>query len=212
MDYLILMVILATTLTSFLISYDIACIWSKGFATRVAGYDAALHLPAAISLTFAVPKFHLPVHIRSCWSEFSYNYRNYAARTDGEGIERVWSWLNRIAYSVSMMTAGARWDTLDDFCSFNNWRKNRTLSMQLCHISRTDTHIPLGKELSRKMALAIEMSIVHWRAYRSFSAGLRRAGVDLERWERNIMEWEKDPKKCPSPYEHKEESEYSTIL
>jgi hypothetical protein len=128
MDYLILMVILATALTSFLISYDIACIWSKGFAARVASYDSTLRLPTAINLAFAVPKFHLPVHIRSCWSEFSFNYRNYAARTDGEGIERVWSWLNRIAYSVSMMTAGARWDTLDDFCSFNNWRKNKNLS------------------------------------------------------------------------------------
>jgi hypothetical protein len=127
MDYLILCVILAMTLTSFLISYDIACIWSKNFFSRVSTYDTALHLPASVNLVFLVPKFHLPVHIKECWSTFSFNYQNYTARTDGEGIERVWAWLNCIAFSVSMMMAGVRWDTLDDFCNFNNWRKTKAL-------------------------------------------------------------------------------------
>jgi hypothetical protein len=134
MDYLILSVIFLTSLLSFFISYDIACVWSKNFLSRAASYakdHPYLHLPSSISLVFLVPKFHLPVHTKNCWSLFSHNYRQSVGRTDGEGIERVWSWLNRIAYSVSMMTAGARWDTLDDFCCFNNWRKTKSLGRSL---------------------------------------------------------------------------------
>jgi hypothetical protein len=56
------------------------------------------------------------------------------------------------------------------------------------------------------MALAIKMSIIHWRAFQSFSARLRRAGVDLDTWEKEILDWENDPKGTPSPYEHPEES------
>jgi hypothetical protein len=133
MDFLMISVILLTTIASFFISYDIACVWSRHFMSRAANYakdHPYLQLPSSISLVFLVPKFHLPVHIKRCWSEFSFNYRQYVGRTDGEGIERVWSWLNRIAYSVSMMTAGARWDTLDDFCCFNNWRKVKLLGMR----------------------------------------------------------------------------------
>jgi hypothetical protein len=53
----------------------------------------------------------------------------------------------------------------------------------------------------RKMALAIEMGIVHWRAYRSFTEGLRQEGtVDLHAWEQMIVNWEQDPS-LPSPYE-----------
>jgi hypothetical protein len=128
MDYLILMVILATTLTSFWISYDITCIWSKGFVSWAEGYGPLLHLPTTISLVFLVPKFHLPVHVKECWSTFSYNCHNYTGCTDGKGIEQIWAWLNCITYSVSMMTAGACWDMLDNFCSFNNWRKTKSLS------------------------------------------------------------------------------------
>jgi hypothetical protein len=130
MDYLILSVIVLTSLLSFFISYDIACVWSKNFLSRVAAYATDhpyLHLPSSLSLVFLVPKFHLPVHTKNCWSLFSHNYRQHVGRTDGEGIECIWSWLNRIAYSVSMMTAGARWDTLDNFCCFNNWRKTKSL-------------------------------------------------------------------------------------
>jgi hypothetical protein len=56
------------------------------------------------------------------------------------------------------------------------------------------------------MGLAIEMSILHWRAYRSFTEGLRQEGtINLGAWEQMILDWEQDPSK-PSPYEHPEES------
>jgi hypothetical protein len=109
----------------FILSYDIACQWSRNFFTRMKKYDDSLHLPDSSNVHFFVPKFHLAVHMKECWSKFSFNYRRWVGRTDGKGIERVWSWLNKIAYSVCMMLAGARWDTLDDFCNYNNFRKTK---------------------------------------------------------------------------------------
>ncbi|KDQ23967.1 hypothetical protein PLEOSDRAFT_1048198, partial [Pleurotus ostreatus PC15] len=56
------------------------------------------------------------------------NYTKWVGRTDGEGVERMWSWLNKVAHSASMMGPGGRQDTLDDFCNFWNWRKTVNLS------------------------------------------------------------------------------------
>jgi hypothetical protein len=55
------------------------------------------------------------------------------------------------------------------------------------------------------MGLAIKMSIIHWRAYRSFTEGLKREGtVDICAWEQMILDWEQDSSK-PSPYEFPED-------
>jgi hypothetical protein len=125
MDYLFISAVLISASTLVTMSYDIACQWSKNFYSRMKSYADRLKLPDSVNIDFFIPKFHLYVHKKDCWSTFSFNYRRWVGRTDGEGIERVWSWLNKIAYSVSMMLAGARWDTLDDFCSYNNFRKTK---------------------------------------------------------------------------------------
>jgi hypothetical protein len=209
MDFFIISVIILTLMTSFIVSYDIACIWSRHFLERAASYvqdHPWLKLPTSLNLVFLIPKFHLPVHIKRCWSKFSFNYQKYVGRTDGEGIERVWSWLNCIAYSVSMMTAGTWYDTLDDFCSFNNWRRTKSLGVFTVLLLLTLPNVFSETELSCKMGLAIEMSILHWRAYRSFTEGLRQEGtIDLRKWEQMIFDWEQDPTK-PSLYEYPEES------
>jgi hypothetical protein len=124
-------------------------------------------------------------------------------RTDGEGIERVWSWLNKIAYSVSMMLAGARLDTLDDFCSYNNFRKTRGLGEYLlkspCNLDVL-IFLDLENDLLRRMGKAIPMAIIHCRAFHSFSYGLKTEGnVDLSVWEKEICKWDEDMTK-PSPY------------
>ncbi|KAJ7665643.1 hypothetical protein B0H17DRAFT_906614, partial [Mycena rosella] len=43
--------------------------------------------------------------------------------TDGEGVERNWSWLNMATWSISVMGPGSHEDTIDDFCGFSNWKK-----------------------------------------------------------------------------------------
>jgi hypothetical protein len=125
MDYLVLSAVVLCAASVIAMSYDIACQWSRKFYTRMGKYAPRLQLSSSVVINFFVPKFHLWVHKKECWSTYSFNFRRWVGRTDGEGIERVWSWLNKIAYSVSMMLAGARLDTLDDFCSYNNFRKTR---------------------------------------------------------------------------------------
>jgi hypothetical protein len=131
MDFIFLSAIVTTTIMLMTISYDIACQWSRNFFTRMAQMPSYMHLPKTLTLQFRVPKFHLPGHIKKCWAPYSFNFTKWVGRTDGEGVERNWSWLNGIARCVSMMGPGGRWDTLDDFCNYSNWRKTVTLGM-LC--------------------------------------------------------------------------------
>ena len=59
----------------------------------------------------------------------------------------------------------------------------------------------LEAELMRKLVKAIPMAIIHWRAFKSFSAGLRdQSGVDIASWEQSVIKWEIDPDSVPSPY------------
>ncbi|KAJ7844576.1 hypothetical protein B0H13DRAFT_1908834 [Mycena leptocephala] len=61
-------------------------------------------------------------HVK-CHGPYSFNYTKGVGRTDGEGVERNWSWLNRAARFISVMGPGSRDDTLDDLCGWGNWRK-----------------------------------------------------------------------------------------
>ena len=123
MDYLFLLSLARTTLFLITISYDIACEYSRNIWSRMYKMPSWLHIPDSTKIRFRVPKFHLPAHVAKCWAPFSFNFTKWVGRTDGEGVERNWSWLNGIARCVSMMGPGGRWDTLDDFCNYHNWRK-----------------------------------------------------------------------------------------
>jgi hypothetical protein len=133
MDYLFLMSFLGLVFQMVYMSYDIACQWSKNLYKRMESYPTYLHLPQGIKFEFLVPKFHLPAHVSKCFAPFSFNFSWGAARDDGEGVERIWSWLNGIAKSISMMGSGGRSDTMDDFCNYHNWRK--TLGFGRCFLS-----------------------------------------------------------------------------
>jgi hypothetical protein len=126
MDYLLLSSIIDNPIPRLFVSYDIGCQWGIHFRSR-AGKEGQmpshLRLPPSLELTTLVPKFHLEAHTVKCHARYSFNYAIGVGRTDGEGVERNWSLLNGIASSVSLMGPGARWDTLDDFCNFANWRK-----------------------------------------------------------------------------------------
>ncbi|KAJ7368623.1 hypothetical protein DFH08DRAFT_796508 [Mycena albidolilacea] len=87
------------------------------------GMPESMHLPDWVQIIFKVPKFHLPPHIKKCYSPYSFNYTKGVGRTDGEGVECDWSWLNLMARSVLAMGPGAQEDTIDDLCGFSNWKK-----------------------------------------------------------------------------------------
>jgi hypothetical protein len=75
------------------------------------------------NLHFLVPKFHLASHLSACQSMFSFNYKRHVGRTDGEGVEHIWSWLNGIAPSTRELGPGGRSDMIDDFIGHHNWMK-----------------------------------------------------------------------------------------
>ena len=101
------------------ISYDIACQYSRNFYARFAALPMFLCIPALVGLYWLVPKFHLPAHIERCRFRFSFNYTKGVAQTDGEAVERIWSSHNHLSGSTMRMTPLARIDTLNQ--NFNHW-------------------------------------------------------------------------------------------
>jgi hypothetical protein len=117
-----------TGVTDVLISYDIACQWSRNLQARLERLPSnirktILQLVISKGVDTVIPKFHLPAHKVECHSQYSLNYRVGAGRVDGEAPERVWGSINGAADSTKEMKEGHRHDTLDDTIGDMNWRK-----------------------------------------------------------------------------------------
>ncbi|KAJ7809581.1 hypothetical protein B0H14DRAFT_2286011, partial [Mycena olivaceomarginata] len=193
MDYLFFSGIMGIILLTIVASYDIACQWSRKFKARAKTMPDELQLPSWINVLFKVPKFHLPLHVKACHGPYSFNYTKGVGRTDGEGVERNWSWLNSAARSISVMGPGSREDTVDDLCGFSNWRKT----------------VDLGNSLLRKMVLAILQAMIHmhrFSAFHAFTDGLKAEHEgELQDWEATIRAWERDPLgSANNPFEYPE--------
>ena len=126
MDLILLASLVGIENAYLVISYDIACQWSKNFtAKRLGGYPALFQsaILTLVYLSFVVPKFHLPAHKPKCHSPYSLNFRQGSARTDGKCPERGWSHMGPLAPSTSEMGPGARHDVLDFHWSMFNFSK-----------------------------------------------------------------------------------------
>ena len=121
-----------TNITEVLISYDIACQWSRKLRARLERLPNEirkniLQLVLNDGVDTIIPKFHLPAHKVECQSQYSLNYRFGAGRLDGEAPKRVWGHINGAADSTKEMKECHRHDTLDDIISDMNWRKTSRL-------------------------------------------------------------------------------------
>lgn len=134
MDYLFVMSLFLCAISMVIASYDIACQWATNFWRRMANFPEHIRLQTDIDIQFLVPKFHLPAHVPKCFAPYSFNFTRGVGRTDGEGVERNWSWLNGMARCLSMMGAGARWDTIDDLCNHHNYQKTIDLGESKCRV------------------------------------------------------------------------------
>jgi hypothetical protein len=112
-------------LKELVVSYDIACQYSKNFYTRF-NTSPFLNLPD-YDIKFMINKFHLPGHKEDCRYPYSFNYVKGVGRTDGEGIERFWSTHNHLSGSTSRMAPGFRLDTLNLHFMDWNFRKARRM-------------------------------------------------------------------------------------
>ena len=105
-----------------IISYDIACKWSIRFITRFNTNHEDLDL-SRFSITYLVPKFHLPAHGPKCRVRYSFNYTPGVGRTHSETVEQEWAYINQAALSTREMGPGARHSALDDSWGGWNWKK-----------------------------------------------------------------------------------------
>jgi hypothetical protein len=125
MDFLVFFTLIGVFLMQLVLSYDIACQWSRNLRTRMRQLPQWMRLPNFIwnSITFVIPKFHIYGHGKKCQSRFSLNFLKWSARTNGEEPERWWSHINPAGMSTREMTSGARHDVLDDHAAAWNWQK-----------------------------------------------------------------------------------------
>lgn len=183
-----------------LASYDIACQYFVNFFARVLGLPEELRIQVPV-ITPKVPKGHIVAHGESCQSKYSFNFARGVGRTDGEGIERLWSWLNKAAPSTKEMTPSGRRETLDDFCGYTNWKKTLGLGKIVLVFSWTAPDlIKSGDSLLRKIVEALREADDHIQEFTAFEATIRSAyPKEVEEWEAMVTEWDMDSSK-PCPY------------
>jgi hypothetical protein len=130
MDYMFFSSLRGIDVRRLVVSYDIACQWSKHVWSRMDDRfpsSWAIDHTGATDVTFLIPKFHLPAHIESCHNDFSWNLTRGVGRTDGEAPERGWSRTNPLATSTREMGPGARREVIDDHLGYNNWKKTTSM-------------------------------------------------------------------------------------
>ncbi|KAM6503686.1 hypothetical protein JOM56_000629 [Amanita muscaria] len=188
MDYFFLSSIQQNCPRKLVVSYDIACQWSKNLNARIILYGPSRGSEAFQKLsttTFAVPKAHLPVHQDFCKTRYSFNLLPRMGRTDGEAPERGWAATNAVASSTKEMGPGSRRDTLDDHFGDYNWKKVTNLATSLLN----------------RFTEAVNAQLEHTTIFLEFSSALGQDNVSA--WTKAIQEWECDQSN-PNPYELKE--------
>ncbi|XP_049331675.1 uncharacterized protein LOC111195712 isoform X3 [Astyanax mexicanus] len=146
--------------------YDIACVLASHMQKSNQG------IPHNLSL--AVPAFHVYGHKLQCQIMYSTRRLDGFGLTDGEGMERLWSFLRRFARITKEMTPSHRMDLLTDALLHYGWRKATDLDMQLL----------LRVEKAEKMTVVAKDEI---------SMIIREAPVpvseqDMERWKKTEAE------------------------
>ena len=134
MDFCVLATLAGVLITSLTISYDIVCQWSRNFLRRVGQFPLWMQPPVQLlnTITYVIPKFHIYGHGSKCRTQFSLNYIQHSARTNGEEPERWWAHINPVSMSTREMGPGARHDTIDDHAAAWNWRKITNFGIYFC--------------------------------------------------------------------------------
>lgn len=183
-----------------LVSYDIACQWSRSLWKRC----STIYPPNPVSINqpiirFFVPKFHIAAHIPECQIKYSLNLSPGSGRTDGESPERGWAGSNDMAYSTRVMGPGRRRDTLDDFFGDWNWAKTVQLGTSLIEIIFSFAHpVSSAFVLRVKAQKALVQRQEMREAFDEFHGSLP---VSMTRpWTAMVEAWEADSSK-PNPFE-----------
>ncbi|KAJ7734631.1 hypothetical protein B0H16DRAFT_1327502, partial [Mycena metata] len=102
------------------ITNDIVCQWHIHVWDRMLAYhDVDITIHGKKFVTFLIPKFHLPAHIKECNLKFPFHLTRDVGQTDSKAPECGWANTNPLAKSTKEMGPGSQHDTLDDH--FNDW-------------------------------------------------------------------------------------------
>ncbi|KDQ33848.1 hypothetical protein PLEOSDRAFT_1073975 [Pleurotus ostreatus PC15] len=180
-DYIVLSALLAFQLRLLVLSYDIACQWSKNLIKRSAEYPAEMQPDTSqTSIKCVVPRWHIEGHDQFCQTRFSFNYTPGVGKTCGEDIESTWSVSNQMTASIREMAPSARREALNDHWSGWNFRKL----------------VKLRSSLLQRLKDACTNSIRQTDIFAQFNTTFRPAVV--ARWGKMVEDWERDKRgKCP---------------
>ncbi|KAA1479641.1 hypothetical protein DENSPDRAFT_862064 [Dentipellis sp. KUC8613] len=185
MGFMLLMTIMMTGIIwkLIIISYDIACQFSKNFTKRMDNFPAPFRLDTVkTSVKFLIPKFHLPAHGSQCHTTFSFNLEEGVRRTYGEGIEANWSRTNGVTLATREMSPGNRHEAINDVFGYINWEKTLALGSQL------------ASSLKTAVAALTDQAPKFRELRNTFPEDV------TSRWDEMIVAWDKDKSK-PNPYE-----------
>lgn len=129
------------------VTYDIACQYKKHFYERIEALPAVLRTLPVPDITWGLPVWHGNVHEIDCETSESLKYKVGVGKTDGEGIERVWSLLNPFSYMTRDQLPGARHDDIEDKCDHHNFLKNIGLGMSCASSLKAQTDAACRKDL-----------------------------------------------------------------
>ncbi|KAF8157396.1 hypothetical protein BJ912DRAFT_1026998 [Pholiota molesta] len=169
MDYIILTALIGIALPRVLITYDIACQWSKNFRSRMQAFPEHMRIPPETKIDVAIPSWHINGHGQKCRDG-----------TCGEEVEISWSHANPLVPSVKEMGPAARHDTLNDH--WNGWNFRKIVGFKAF--------------LARRFEEATAMSAKQQTVFQQFSSSL--PAMTTKKWERMIELWENNPK-APNP-------------
>jgi hypothetical protein len=122
-DFVIFAALVGITLLRIVLTYDIACQWSKNFRKRMEDFPSEMKIPDTTQVEVAIPGWHINGHGESCRDNFNLSYMDGVGRTVGEDVETTWAGTNPLAPSVREMGPAARHDTLNDHWNGWNFRK-----------------------------------------------------------------------------------------
>ncbi|KAJ7028751.1 hypothetical protein C8F04DRAFT_1212103 [Mycena alexandri] len=176
MDFIFFSSLLNAIILYLILSYDIACQYSKKFWKRMEGLPAWMQLdPASVFVWFKVPNFHILGHKWPCHSPFSFQWMWGAGMTDGEDVEQNWDFTNGAAGSTKMMGPGGRHAFLEGLFAFHNWM--RTVSYR--------------KVFGRRMTRDLKEGRQHREAFTAFTALLEGEKPELVgKWRVWVLDWE----------------------
>jgi len=130
MDFIILSALVGIALHRVVITYDIACQWSKNLDKRMADFPEEMRIKET-TIETAIPSWHINGHGQTCRQNYNLLYMKGAAKTCGEEVEINWSHTNPLASSIREMGPAAHRDTLNDH--WNGWNFRRTVALRMYH-------------------------------------------------------------------------------